>query len=202
MFGAGASPHIYANIAVVFWWHYHHLRPLSPSLSIQQLPLRPPALQPSLWMFNQGSGRVRGAGISVIYIYIYIYIYKYLCIFMVIYIYLHLFICGHQLSSRRCECSIRGVGEWGGREYLLFIFIFIYTFINIYVYLWLFIYIYIYLFAATSSSSRRCECPIRGVGERRGAGISVLYILHFLDLIFVQNTEYLSKILRRYCCLY
>ena len=30
MFGAGASPHIYANIAVVFWWHYHHLRPLSP----------------------------------------------------------------------------------------------------------------------------------------------------------------------------
>ena len=60
-------------------------------------------------------------------------------------------LCGHQLSSRRCECSIRGVGEWGGREYLLFIFIFIYTFINIYVYLWLFIYIYIYLFAATSS---------------------------------------------------
>ena len=73
MFGAGASPHIYANIAVVFWWHYHHLRPLSPSLSIQQLLLRPPALPAVVVNVQSGEWASEGGG-NICYLYLYLYI--------------------------------------------------------------------------------------------------------------------------------
>ena len=61
----------YAGCAVVFWSHYHHLRPPLPS---------PPSPEPTA-AFATTSSR-----------------------------------------SRCCECSIRGVGERGGREYVSHIF--------------------------------------------------------------------------------
>ena len=58
----------YAGCAVVFWSHYHHLRPPLPPLLSQQLPLQPPALGAVVVNVQSGEWASEGGGnMSLIY---------------------------------------------------------------------------------------------------------------------------------------
>ena len=58
----------YEGCAVVFWSHYHHLRPPLPPLLSQQLPLQPPALGAVVVNVQSGEWASEGGGnMSLIY---------------------------------------------------------------------------------------------------------------------------------------